>query len=158
MRAMTPPRTAPEAPEAPARSLGLLVSMIRSELVRALESALQREGVGLRFTQFLALKRLAVDGAMCAGDLARALDHDAGAMTRVIDQLEAKGYVRRQPNEQDRRSLRIAVTDAGMAVWRHIARAHEQTLERVQQTLTPAERAQLMDLLERVYASARTVE
>lgn len=140
------------------RSLGLLVSMIRTELVRALESALQREGVGLRFTQFLALKRLAKDGPMCAGELARALDHDAGAMTRVVDQLESKGYVRRQPNEQDRRSLRIAVTDAGMAVWRHIAIAHEHTLEHAQQDLDPAERAQLMDLLERVYASLQTVE
>jgi DNA-binding MarR family transcriptional regulator len=145
-------------PESHAPSLGLLISMIRSELVRALESALQREGVGLRFTQFLALKRLALDGPMCAGELARAIDHDAGAMTRVIDQLESKGYVRRQPNEQDRRSLRIAVTDAGMAVWRHIARAHEHTLERAQQTLTPAERVQLMDLLERIHASLQGVE
>ncbi len=140
------------------RSLGLLVSMIRTELVRALESALQREGVGLRFTQFLALKRLAKDGPMCAGELARALDHDAGAMTRVVDQLEKKGYVRRQPNEQDRRSLRIAVTDAGKAVWRHIAIAHEHTLERAQQDLGADERAQLMDLLERVHASLQTIE
>ncbi|MBB6185049.1 MarR family winged helix-turn-helix transcriptional regulator [Oleiagrimonas soli] len=141
--------------EAPEHSFGLLISMIRTELVRALEAALQEEGVDLRFTQFLALKRLALDGPMCAGELARAVDHDAGAMTRVIDQLETKGYVRRQPHEQDRRSLRIAVTDAGMATWQHMAKAHERTLERAQQALSPAERVQLMDSLERVLAALR---
>ncbi|NKZ39881.1 MULTISPECIES: MarR family transcriptional regulator [Oleiagrimonas] len=139
-------------------SFGLLISMIRTELVRALEAELQTEGVDLRFTQFLALKRLALDGPMCAGELARAVDHDAGAMTRVIDQLETKGYVRRQPHEQDRRSMRIAVTDAGMATWRHIAKAHERTLERAQQELSPDERAQLMDSLERVLAALRAAE
>lgn len=155
MRGMENPAASPTTPS---RSLGLLISMIRSELVRMLETALQREGVELRFTQFLVLKRLALHGPTCAGELARALDHDAGAMTRVIDQLEAKGYVHRQPNEQDRRSLRIAATDAGMAVWRHIAKVHERTLECAQQELSATERTQLMDLLERVHAALRAVE
>jgi DNA-binding MarR family transcriptional regulator len=132
-----------------------MIGLVRAELVRALESELQREGVELRFTQFLALKRLALDGPMCAGELARALDHDAGAMTRVIDQLQAKGYVRRQPNEQDRRSLRIAVTDAGMATWQHIAKAHERTLDRAQHALSTEERAQLMHSLQCMHAALR---
>lgn len=153
MSVPTPTASAPSA-----RSLGLLIHMIRGELVRALESALQREGIGLRFTQFLALKHLALDGPMGAGDLARALDHDAGAMTRVIDQLEAKGYARRQPNEQDRRSLRIAVTDAGMAAWRQIAQTHQHVLERAQQDLSQDERVQLMCLLERIHATLQGVD
>jgi hypothetical protein len=45
-----------------------------------------------------------------------------------------------------------------MAVWRHIAIAHEHTLEHAQQGLSPAERAQLMDLLGRVYASLQSAE
>lgn len=147
--------TAPTPSAPPARSLGVLIGQVRGELVHALETELQREGVELRFTQFLALKRLAVDGPMSAGELARALDHDAGAMTRVIDQLEKKGYAVRQPNELDRRSLRIAVTEAGMATWRHIAKAHERTLERAQHELTPAERKQLIAYLERILAALR---
>jgi len=148
----------PTTPAPSGRSLGLLIHMIRGELVRALESALQREGIGLRFIQFLALKHLALDGPMGAGDLARALDHDAGAMTRVIDQLEAKGYARRQPNEQDRRSLRIAATDAGMAAWRQIALTHRHVLERAQKDLSVAERTQLVDLLERIHATLQDVD
>lgn len=147
--------TAPTPSEAHAPSLGMLIGQVRAELVRALEAELQREGVELRFTQFLALKRLALDGPMCAGQLARALDHDAGAMTRVIDQLEKKGYVVRQPNKLDRRSLRIAVTEAGMATWKHIAQAHERTLERAQHELTAADREQLMHSLERIHAALR---
>ena len=152
------PVPTPTTPASSGRSLGLLIHMIRGELVRALESALQRGGIDLRFTQFLALKRLALHGPMGAGDLARALDHDAGAMTRVIDQLETKGYARRQPNEQDRRSLRIAVTDAGMAAWGQISLIHRQVLERAQQDLSETERAQLADLLERIHATLQGVE
>jgi DNA-binding MarR family transcriptional regulator len=134
-------------------SLGVLIGQVRNELVRALETELHRQGVDLRYTQFLALKRLAMDGPMHAGELARALEHDAGAMTRVIDQLEKKGYVVRQPNPQDRRALRLAVTESGMATWQLIAKSHERTLERAQHELTTEERAQLFRALERIHAA-----
>ena len=136
-------------------SLGTLIGPVRGEIVRAIESDLAAQGADLRFTQFHMLKRLAVLGPMSATELARSVDLDGGAMTRQLDQLEAKGYLRRQPHEQDRRALRIELTEAGEALWRHLYESNVATLERAQRGLSAEERERLHDYLERVLAALR---
>jgi DNA-binding MarR family transcriptional regulator len=135
--------------------LGVLIGSVRAEMVRALEADLAAQGVGLRFTQFLVLKRLAAMGPMSATELARAVDLDGGAMTRQLDQLEMKGYLRRHPHEQDRRALRIELTEAGEALWKHMNVCNGETLERAQRDLDPGEREHLLEYLERVLNALR---
>jgi DNA-binding MarR family transcriptional regulator len=135
--------------------LGVLIGSVRAELVRTLEADLAASGVGLRFTQFLVLKRLAALGPMSATELARAVDLDGGAMTRLLDQLETKGYLRRHPHEQDRRALRIELTEPGEALWKHMDDCNTQTLARAQRDLDDDERERLRDYLERVLSTLR---
>jgi DNA-binding MarR family transcriptional regulator len=139
----------------PPDTLGALIGMVRSEIVRAIESDLSAQGADLKFTQFHVLKRLATAGATTATELARAVDLDGGAMTRQLDQLEAKGYLRRQPHEQDRRALRIDLTEAGVALWKHLHESNLATLERAQKGLTQDERDKLHDYLGRVLSALR---
>ncbi len=136
-------------------SLGLLLGQVRGELVRALEQELAAQGVELRFSQVLALKHLQRLGPMSAGELARSLGHDGGATTRLLDQLEDKGYLKRKPHAQDRRALRIELTTPGRAICRRFAGCSERVLDAAQQTLTPAERRHLRDYLQRVLAALR---
>ncbi|QWT19632.1 MarR family transcriptional regulator [Bacillus sp. NP157] len=136
-------------------SLGALIGMVRGEIVRAIEADLSAQGADLKFTQFHVLKRLANQGPMTATELARAVDLDGGAMTRQLDQLEAKGYLRRQPHEQDRRALRIELTEAGVALWRHLHESNVATLDRAQKSLSTDERAKLIDYLQRVLDALR---
>jgi len=147
----------PSAPSSTARpeSLGVLIGLVRSELVRAMEAELQSIGVDLRFTQFLILKRLAMLGPMSASELARSVELDGGAMTRQLDQLEGRGYLRRQPHEQDRRALRIELTPAGDALWRQMVTCNERMLAAAQKALSPDESRQLHDYLERVLHALR---
>jgi DNA-binding MarR family transcriptional regulator len=46
-------------------------------------------------------------------ELARECQLDAGAMTRTLDRLEAKGLCRRERSDSDRRVVNINLTDAG---------------------------------------------
>lgn len=139
----------------PPDTLGALIGMVRSEIVRAIEFDLSAQGADLKFTQFHVLKRLATAGPMTATELARSVDLDGGAMTRQLDQLEAKGYLRRQPHEQDRRALRIDLTEAGVALWKHLHESNLATLERAQKGLTQDERDKLHDYLGRVLSALR---
>ena len=136
-------------------SIGQLIAMVRGELVRGLERALADLGVDLRYTQFLVIKRLAAAGQMSATELARASELDGGAMTRLLDQLEAKGYLRRRPHEQDRRALRIELTEAGEAIWTHMGAAHKAMLEDAQRDLSQDERDRLRDYLQRMLGVLR---
>ena len=78
------------------------------------------------------------------------LDHNAGAMTRLLDQLEDKGYVRRKPHAQDRRALTIELTPAGNELWRKMSQFIEHAQELALHDLKSTDRAKLFDLLKRV--------
>ena len=155
-------KTAP-TPEIPrpdcatdAPSLGMLLTMVRSEIVRAIEAELASQNLDLSFTQFLILKKSHLLGAVSATELARAVELDGGAMTRQLDQLERKGLLRRTPHEQDRRALRIELTRAGNAVWQNTASlCSQRVMNAAQRTMTSTEQAQLHDYLERVLSALR---
>ena len=136
-------------------NLGVLLSLVRGELVRDLEAQMAELGMDLRFNQFLIIKRLALLGPMSATELARAVELDGGAMTRQLDQLEKKGYLRRCPHEQDRRALRIELTEAGTAIWNQLSDCNDRVLAAAQRSLDDVEKNQLHDYLARVLRALR---
>ena len=133
----------------------MLLGLVRSEIVRAMEAELAAQEIDLRFTQFLILKRLARLGPMSASELARSVELDGGAMTRQLDQLEAKGFLRRTPHEQDRRALRLELPEVGDALWQRLTDCNDRVLEAAQRSLSLTEREQLHDYLERVLYALR---
>jgi DNA-binding MarR family transcriptional regulator len=66
--------------------------------------------LGLNRTDMRALSALARD-ALTPSDLARAAGLTRGATTTVVDRLEDAGYVRRVRNLEDRRGVRVEITD-----------------------------------------------
>lgn len=136
-------------------SLGVLIGLVRTEVVRGIEAEIAAKGLDLRFTQFLILKRLAILGSMTATELARSVELDGGAMTRQLDQLERRGYLRRRPHEQDRRALRIELTDAGHELWQQLTGCNERVLKAAQRSLSDIERERLHDYLGRVLHALR---
>ncbi len=137
-------------------SLGVLLGLVRAEIVRAMEAEIAAKGLELKFTQFLILKRLARLGPMTATELARSVELDGGAMTRQLDQLERRGYLRRCPHAQDRRALRIVLTAEGDALWQQLTDCNDRVLKAAQHSLDATERKQLHDYLERVLHTLRS--
>lgn len=79
--------------------------------------------------------------------LAALLDVVPRSVTSLVDDLEAAGLVRRDPDPTDRRATLVAVTDEGRAV---LAAADEQRrrhAEHLLARLEPDERAELLRLL-----------
>jgi DNA-binding MarR family transcriptional regulator len=64
-------------------------------------------------TQCYALETLVRQGARTLNDLAAQLYLDKSTASRVVDALERKGYVTRQPHPEDRRALLLDATAAG---------------------------------------------
>lgn len=150
------PQNSLAADEAYAPSLGMLLTMVRSEIVRAIEAELASQGLDLSFTQFLILKKAHLLGPVSATELARAVEIDGGAMTRQLDQLERKGYLRRTPDAQDRRALRIELTEAGNQVWRDtVSDCSQRVMNAAQRSLDKTEQTQLHNYLQRVLRALR---
>lgn len=136
-----------ELPPAVEDNLGSLLGLVRSRLVGELERELEQAGFALRHTQYLVLKHLAQGDASSPCRLAADLGYDPGAMTRMLDGLERKGYIRRQPSTKDRRSTVIVPTEAGKALWTQMHRCGERVLARAFARLSPAEQDTLKTLL-----------
>jgi DNA-binding MarR family transcriptional regulator len=69
------------------------------------------ELAGLNRTAWRCLDILGTRGPMTAGQLAQAAHLTTGAVTAIVDQLEAEGLARRDRDRDDRRRVILKVTD-----------------------------------------------
>jgi DNA-binding MarR family transcriptional regulator len=114
----------------------------------------------LSMRQFAALKGIR-DGASSPGELARLWQVTPAVITGIVDRLERRQLVRREPDPHDRRRLRLALTDAGIAASVEIDRVLIGDLAGELGKASPEELAglsQSLALLERAFAAldART--
>src|SRR5256714_15514973 len=76
--------------------------------------------------QLGALKSLDPDRPLPMSELADTLHCDASNVTGIVDRLEARGYVERQPADYDRRVKLLAVTPEGARVRTRMAERMSQ--------------------------------
>ncbi|MFT6591513.1 MAG: DNA-binding MarR family transcriptional regulator [Rhodoferax sp.] len=95
----------------PEESVGYLMRMVLNVLSQDIERQLLSSG--LTNAQWLPLFKLAIGKASTVAELARESHLDAGAMTRLLDRMEAKDLCRRVRSEVDRRVVNIELTTAG---------------------------------------------
>ena len=83
------------------------------------------ESLGVNATDLQCLNLLELQGALTPGDLARCCGLTTGGVTVVLDRLEKAGYVRREANPRDRRSLLIRPVPAtpGISAIKEILRS-----------------------------------
>lgn len=98
----------------PSDSVGYLMRRILSAVASAVEREL--EPTGLTHAQWVPLFKLAMQPGATVAELARLCELDAGAMTRLLDRMEAKGLCQRERSSEDRRVVRLALTEHGRAV------------------------------------------
>jgi len=92
-------------------SIGYLLRTTVSTLMRAAETAMRPHG--LTSVQWAPLMIISRGGNPTAASLARDLNTDTGAMTRMLDRLEAKGLLTRTRSATDRRVVELTLTDQG---------------------------------------------
>jgi DNA-binding MarR family transcriptional regulator len=93
--------------------IGYLIS--RAYAANRIQLDAQFEGEDISFTQWRVLMCLRDGLASTCADLSRELSHDKGSMTRLVDQLENRGFIRRQRDREDRRIVFLTLTPAGRA-------------------------------------------
>lgn len=94
-----------------------------------------------------ALRRL--DAGCSMSELAEAAMQVSATVTGIIDRLEDRQLVNRQPNPTDRRSTQIYLTASGQQLLNGIDQMRRQQIETFMQGLEPATRQQLLSLLQR---------
>ncbi|HET6674432.1 MAG TPA: MarR family transcriptional regulator [Nitrospiraceae bacterium] len=89
-------------------------------------------------------------GLTCA-ELSAATLVTKGTLTGVLDRLAARGLIRREPVEGDRRSIKVNLTGKGDRLFRKTFAAHIDFIRPFfDRALTPKDADQLRDLLARI--------
>jgi DNA-binding MarR family transcriptional regulator len=94
-------------------SVGFLMKRIMMSIVYQADKRLDMHG--LTSAQWGPLMRLKTTGGSTVAELARWLQVDAGAMTRLLDRLEKKGLCKRVRSTEDRRVVKVELTADGEA-------------------------------------------
>ena len=102
------------------------------------------------FDVLMTLRRQAGLAPMNPTALASDMMLSPPAMTNRLDRLEARGLIRRQANGEDRRSIRIALTDAGLALVDKAIESHLAVENQLLKGLSLKERETLLLLLTRI--------
>ena len=94
------------------------IGHIHKRIHTALKETLVEYGLTPEDWHVMTSLGLRADGKTTSpGALARDLELSSGAMTSRLDRLEQLGYVHRLPDPDDRRGVRVELTDAGRKTW-----------------------------------------
>ncbi|MFI6139570.1 MarR family winged helix-turn-helix transcriptional regulator [Streptomyces griseus] len=142
------PPGSPDSPGSPDTDGMLAEQLLR--LTRRLHriQSRQLEPIDITPAQFRLLRTVAsYDAAPRMADLARRLDVVPRAVTTLVDALEASGRVRRAPDPDSRRVVRVEITDEGRATLRSLRSARRAAAEEILTPLTADQREVLGGLL-----------
>jgi DNA-binding MarR family transcriptional regulator len=118
-------------------SVGYLVRRLFTLWSERVERALGH--ADLTLIQWVVLIHLRDGTVGTASDIAHDLRYDSGALTRLLDQLERRGYVRRRRSVQDRRLVELDLTAAAR---REVETLLPSVVEQTNAVLAPLSRSE----------------
>jgi DNA-binding MarR family transcriptional regulator len=137
-------------------SVGWLMKRALMSVAQAADRRLEPKGI--THSQWAALFMLQSGRATTVAELARETERDPGAMTRLLDRLEAKGFCRRERSTDDRRVVRVELTPEGEIAAREVPIVLAQVLNEHLAGFSKTEWSQLKDMLRRMVANGEAAE
>ena len=137
-------------------SVGWLMKRALMSVAQAADRRLEPKGI--THAQWAALFMLQSRRASTVAELARETRSDPGAMTRLLDRLEAKGFCRRQRCTDDRRVVKVELTAEGDVAAQEVPVVLSQVLNEHLAGFSKTEWSQLKDMLKRMVANGDAAE
>ncbi len=144
-----------EFPDGDAKSAELFATLIRTGT--ALSSEVERSMLATFDAPQTVLNALAViegaRGPLTPTQVSERMLVSSATMTATLDQLEYRGWVRRVPNPDDRRSVLVEITDEGRDVIDRLLPGIRRLEHAVLADLSPKERSTMLALATKVLAA-----
>ncbi len=87
---------------------------------------------------------------LTSSELGKKTDLDSATLTGLLDRLEAGGFIERRPNPEDRRSIRIHLTEKGRTTGKKVAQLMEEANAEFLKGFNASEEVALRSLLTRI--------
>jgi DNA-binding MarR family transcriptional regulator len=116
---------------------------LRVAVLRLSRRLRKHDLAGLTPSQLSTLSYVGSSGPVRLGDLAAAERIAPSTLTRLVNVLESRGYVQRQPAPDDARASLVSVTESGLAALQRIRAEGTAMLAEILGTLPPDQLAAL---------------
>ncbi|MEZ4449903.1 MAG: MarR family transcriptional regulator [Nannocystaceae bacterium] len=134
--------TAPRDPSALEDHLGYWLRFVSNHVSQAFRRKV--EACGVRVSEWVVLRELYGPGRGSPGALARRLGMTKGAVSKLVDRLEAAGLVTRASDERDGRQQVVILSARGRALVPRLARLADDNDAEFFGHLSPEQRAALV--------------
>jgi DNA-binding MarR family transcriptional regulator len=124
------------------------INSLQRRFRHALEETLK--DYDLTWGEWKVLGSLVLGESDSPGELSNSLEVSTGAMTNRLDRLEEAGLIRRVRDPDDRRGVKLELTDAGSRAWTDSTSAQARKEALVASALTKPEQVQLNTLLRKL--------
>jgi DNA-binding MarR family transcriptional regulator len=146
--ARNPPRQSSRKIETLTRQLDAIMSYSAAVQIRAARQG----GLKLSRQEGFAVNALGRSGPATMGAVAEKLSCSMSALTAIVDRLVAQGIVRRERSEDDRRIVKIALTQKGENLYGQHLRTQLELSRKMLSRLSPSEQDALIDILHKIVA------
>ena len=132
-------------------SLGFIIYRTALALKSALQRFFKENGIEITAEQWAIIRHLWDEEGLSQREIAEKTSKDKPNITRMVDALERKRLVFRQPDPRDRRKYCIYLTKEGKQLREHLLPLAQNLRERVTENLTQEEIDLLKDTLGKIY-------
>ena len=132
--------------------MGMLISLTRRLVWITASRTLEEAGYSMMAWALVGfLMKL---GPATQRDIAAGIGQHPAGVSRLIDDLEKEGYVRRRRDEQDRRRAQVEATARGKAMWNAAEPLVSAALKEALSPLSMDEQRQLRKILQKLVLSS----
>jgi len=132
-------------------SLGFHFTSITVFIKRSIEQLLKP--YNLTHLQFSILMNLYKNNVSTQKEMLKNTYGDEASITRVLDRLEAKGYIKRVRSEEDKRKKKLILTDEGTELMTKIIKYTGYINKELSKELNEDEEKEFLRLLQKVHNS-----
>jgi MarR family transcriptional regulator, transcriptional regulator for hemolysin len=130
-------------------NLGFLLKDVTRLYTKRFEQRAQ--GLALTLAQCKTLAYLSKNEGVSQKRLAELIEIDPMSLVRILDRMEADGWVQRRSDPDDRRARSLVLTENAKPILEHIWQLASETRAEALEGLSTDERTSLVDLLERLH-------
>lgn len=129
------------------------ITKVARAATRYATGALKKSGVGS--TEYECLHVIRKNEGINQEQISQMLNIDKAAVTRIIHNLEKKGYAIRQKNPEDKRSNKIYSTEKALAIKFDETDAESSFYEWLMEEIAPNEAEIFLNVLEKLYVKSK---
>ncbi|MGD9970200.1 MAG: MarR family winged helix-turn-helix transcriptional regulator [Sulfuricurvum sp.] len=136
------------------KSIAFLIAKTRNVLKNEMEKELKPYGIS--YAQRVILIRLSEKDGLTQKELAQDTYFEQSNLTLMLDKLERKGLIRREPKENDRRAYMVRITPEGLQLKEPLAELGEKIIEKAFRGVDRKQKEELEHLLQTLYENLQS--